>query len=111
MQRARAMAVILLVGLMGAAPPARPTASRTRMRGEGDRLWARMEEARRAGRLDEAISWARQALALDRQRNPLQARLADRLGVLADLCESKGDWTGAGAARREALAIRTRLFG
>jgi CHAT domain-containing protein/tetratricopeptide (TPR) repeat protein len=79
---------------------------------ERGKLNKQTDDLRQAAEFDAAIPVAERALELERKAGDAnQARLADALSRLAELHELRGDWPGAVARRKEALAVRERVDG
>jgi CHAT domain-containing protein/Tfp pilus assembly protein PilF len=79
---------------------------------ERDRLSERVEELRRAGKLDEALAAAERAVELERRAGrEKRSRDGNAFSRLAELHELRGDWDRALALRKEALTVCERLVG
>jgi CHAT domain-containing protein len=90
-----------------ASPPGAPKQVQER-----DALANQVDGLRQAGRFDQAVTVAERLLTLQRQRGSgTTAGVADALSRLAELAELRGDWSGATARRKEALAVRERVDG
>jgi CHAT domain-containing protein len=79
---------------------------------ERDRLQAEANELQRQGKLAEAIAAARQGLAIERRVfGDVHEDVAGSLEWLAGMHEQREDFPTARQARREVIAILTRLHG
>jgi CHAT domain-containing protein/Tfp pilus assembly protein PilF len=91
--------------------PASPVVAPKQLQ-ERDKLVKQVDELRQAGKFDEAVPIAERVLELERVAGDVMtARVADALSRLAELAELRGDWTGAIARRKEAIAVRARVDG
>jgi tetratricopeptide (TPR) repeat protein len=108
------LAVLLLRGTQAAEAqaPGPPPALKPEQVPDRDRLIRQADELRRAGKLAEAVPVAERVLELERRTGgEMTAGVADALTRLAELHELRGDWRGATARRKEALAVRERVDG
>jgi hypothetical protein len=107
---ARAAVLLLLLGSASAravAPPARLSAAQVERLKEWDRLWALLQKQREEGQLIGAQRTCRRAMAVERQVfGSTHGEVQGTLGVLARLCEAKGDW--GEPSRRAARRRRSR---
>jgi CHAT domain-containing protein/tetratricopeptide (TPR) repeat protein len=79
---------------------------------ERQKLIKQIDELRQAGKFDEAVPVAERLLELERRAgNRTTAGVAEALSRLAELAELRGDWSGAIARRKEALAVSEPVNG
>jgi CHAT domain-containing protein/tetratricopeptide (TPR) repeat protein len=97
-----------------AAPPAtKPLTEEQKARlEERDRLFVEVTKQYQAGKLAEAVAALQKAVAIQRQVfGNRQEELVKALESLAFLQELRGDFGASGKARKEVLAIATKLYG
>jgi tetratricopeptide (TPR) repeat protein len=98
--------------LVGAQTPGPPPASEQEKLTETERLIRQVDELRRAGKFDEAVSAVERAVELERlSTGPMHTRVAEALARLAELQELRGDWDQAKVRLREVLVIREQVDG
>jgi len=114
MRRSRRLAWALVclglavAGSYGRAVSAQPSSTR----GNAESLLAESRALREAGKYADALTQARQALAVhERERGPEDLRVADALHQVALVLDDLHDYAAAEPVNRRALAIRERLLG
>jgi tetratricopeptide (TPR) repeat protein len=79
---------------------------------ERDRLVAQVQEAQRAGKLDDAVAAARKMLALEQEVfGPAHEEVAGTWELLAGLYEAMGSYAEARQALQEVQKVSKRLYG
>jgi CHAT domain-containing protein len=95
-----------------AQAPAELTLAQREKLKERDRLQAQLQEAQRAGKLDDAIAAARKMLALEQEVfGAAHEEVAGTWELLAGLYEANGSYAEARQALQEVQKVRERLYG